>query len=37
LEFYLKISEPVLTFLTVKLLDKADLENVLRPNVKDIV
>ena len=37
LEFYLKISEPVLTFLTVKLFDKADLENAPRPNVKDIV
>ena len=37
LEFYLKISEPVLTFLTVKLFDKANLENALRPNVKDLV
>ena len=37
LEFYLKISEPVLTFLTVKIFDKADLENAPKPNVKDIV
>jgi small subunit ribosomal protein S6 len=37
IEFYLKISEPVLTFLTVKIFDKADLENASRPNVKDIV
>lgn len=37
LEFYLKISEPVLTFLTVKLFDKADIENAPKPNVKDII
>ena len=37
LEFYLKISEPVLTFLTVKIFDKADLENAPKPNVKDII
>ncbi|MEI6079432.1 MAG: 30S ribosomal protein S6 [bacterium] len=36
MEFYLKISEPVLTFLTVKVKDTADLENVVRPNVKDL-
>jgi len=37
LEFYLKISEPVLTSLTVKVFDKADLENAPKPNVKDII
>ena len=36
IEFYLKISEPVLTFLTVKVKDTADLETVVRPNAKDI-
>jgi small subunit ribosomal protein S6 len=36
IEFYLKISEPVLTFLTVKVKETADLESVIRPNVKDL-
>jgi small subunit ribosomal protein S6 len=36
IEFYLKITEPVLTFLTVKLKETADLENVVKPNVKDL-
>jgi small subunit ribosomal protein S6 len=36
IEFYLKISEPILTFLTVKVKDNADLASVIRPNVKDL-
>jgi len=36
IEFYLKITEPVLTFLTVKLKDVADLSNTVKPNVKDL-
>jgi small subunit ribosomal protein S6 len=36
IEFYLKISEPVLTFLTVKVRETADLASVVRPNVKDL-
>jgi len=37
IEFYLKISEPVLTYLTVKLKETADLANTPKPNVKDLV
>jgi small subunit ribosomal protein S6 len=36
LEFYLKISEHVLTFLTVKVNDVADLENTPKPDAKDL-
>ena len=36
LEFYLKISEHVLTFLTVKVKDTADLASVVRPDVKNL-
>ena len=36
MEFYLKISEPVLTYLTVKINDIADLENVKKPSPKDL-
>ncbi|MEI6092150.1 MAG: 30S ribosomal protein S6 [bacterium] len=36
IEFYLKISEPVLTFLTVKIKDTADLASVVRPDVKNL-
>lgn len=37
IEFYLKISEPVLTFLTVKVKDTVDFENVPKPNSKDLL
>lgn len=37
MEFYLKINESVLTFMTVKVKDTADLENVPRPNAKDLL
>lgn len=37
IEFYLKISEAVLTFLTVKVKDTVDFENVPRPNSKDLL
>jgi small subunit ribosomal protein S6 len=37
MEFYLKISEPVLTFLTVKVKDTVDFENVPKPNSKDLL
>ena len=36
MEFYLKITEPVLTYLTVKVSDVPDLENVRKPNIKDL-
>ena len=36
IEFYLKISESVLTFLTVKVKDTADLASVVRPDVKNL-
>jgi small subunit ribosomal protein S6 len=37
IEFFLKISEPVLTYLTVKLNDEANLENIKKPDIKDLM
>ena len=37
LDFYLRITEPVLTYLTVKINDVADLENANKPNPKDLM
>lgn len=36
LEFYLKISEHVLTFLTVKVSDNTDIDSVTKPEPKDL-
>lgn len=36
IDFYLKISEPVLTSMTVKVSDISDLENVRKPNPKNL-